>query len=252
MRRARESEDFPLRRIVKCEICNVGLTGGWSRGRSARYKYYRCAGHCTKSIKVDELENSLVSLLKEITPKKECIELFINYLYKTYHERFARLKKLKEEADEEIKQLQGLRRQLVGKNLSGVYSDEIFKEQNAMVEDKILKAQIAKDDATIDKYNIDKATDFIRTMFADLGETYKKSNIHEIKVLLGSIFPSGLAWSYNGTLNHEISPIYQAIQHFDRGAIPSGAGDGARTRDLLLGKETPYHWATPASIATTL
>ena len=28
----------------------------------------------------------------------------------------------------------------------------------------------------------------------------------------------------------------------------SGAGDGIRTRDLLLGKETRYHCATPAAV----
>lgn len=44
VRRSRESDHFPLRRIVKCGICDVGLTGGWSRGRNKRYPYYRCAG----------------------------------------------------------------------------------------------------------------------------------------------------------------------------------------------------------------
>ena len=152
--------------------------------------------------------------------------MFISFLHKTYQKRFKRLKKLKDEADSEIAKLQSLRKQLVEKNLSGVYSDEIFKEQNAALEDKILKAQIAKDDATIDKYNIDKATSFIRTLLADLGETYKRSNTKQIKVLLGSIFPSGLAWSYDGRLNHEISPIYQAIRNIDTHPIPYGAADG--------------------------
>lgn len=223
-RRSRASSDFPLRRIVKCDKCNVGLTGGWSKGRNKRYAYYRCAGKCTKSIKVDELEDTLIAFLKEVTPSEECLELFINFLHKTYQKRYKKLRKLKEEADTEIAKLQSLRKQLVEKNLKGVYSDEVFKEQNAEIENKILKAQIAKDDATIDKYNIDKATSFIRTLLADLGETYKRSDTKQIKVLLGSIFPSGLAWSYDGTLNHEISPIYQAIRDMKTHPIPYGAG----------------------------
>ena len=44
VRRTRESDDFPLRRIVKClGICTIGLTGGWSKGRNTRYPYYRFA-----------------------------------------------------------------------------------------------------------------------------------------------------------------------------------------------------------------
>ena len=66
----------------------------------------------------------------------------------------------------------------------------------------------------------------MNVMLADSGEAYKRSTVSQIKVLLGSIFPSGIAWSEKGTLNHQISPIYQAIHDFDKGAIPSGAGDG--------------------------
>lgn len=231
-RRTRENTDFPLRRIVKCGLCNRGLTGGWTQGRNTKYPYYRCsgAGGCTKSIKVADLENAVVALLKEITPTKECLELFIAWLHRIYHERYARLKQLKDAADNDIASLQELRRQLVEKNLSGVYSDEIFREQNTMLEDKMTKAQIAKEDATIDKYNIEKITTFVRTLLADLGETYKRSDINQVKVLLGSIFPSGMAWDYNGTLNHQISPIYQSIQSFQDMGIPSGAASGNRTR----------------------
>jgi site-specific DNA recombinase len=222
VRRTRENEDFPLRRIVRCSICNVGLTGGWSRGRKKKYPYYRCAGDCSKSIKVDVLENTLISLLKKISPKKETIDLFVARMYKIYHQRYSRLKLMKEKADIEIGNLQEMRRQLVEKNLAGIYSDEIFKEQNAIIEDKMIRAQIVKEDSIIDKYNIDKVTDFMRIILADLGATYKKSSLSQIKVLLGSIFPSGLAWNYNGTLNHTINPIYQAISSFSSKGVRSG------------------------------
>src|SRR5207237_6223621 len=118
-----------------------------------------------------------------------------------------------------------LRQQLSQKNLDGVYSDAIFKEQNAVIEDQILKAQISKDDATIEKYNIDKITDFIKTLLADLGETYKRSSLSQAKVLIGSMFPSGLAWSYNDTLNHQISPLYQYIRDFSGQGVTFSAGD---------------------------
>lgn len=219
------SEDFPLRRVIKCDKCDVGLTGAWSKGRNAKYPYYRCSGKCSKSIKPVDLESVLVEDLKKVTPKEESLELFISFLYSTYHERLSRLKKVRSEAEREIAELKATRKMLVEKNLSGVYSDEIFREQNKAIEDKILKAQIAKDDSTIEKYNIDKVTSFIKTILADLGETYKCSTISQIRVLLGSIFPTGVAWREDGTLNHEISPIYQAIINFDNGAIPSGAGD---------------------------
>lgn len=222
------NEDFPLRRIVKCAKCGVGLTGAWSKGKMGkRYGYYWCASKCNhKAIPVKGLEDALIDRLKLITPKEEALKLFIEFVYKTYHQRLSRLNKIKSEADREIEDIKAMRKVLVEKNLSGVYSDEIFKEQNAMLEEKMIKAQIMKDDAKIDKYNIDALTSFIKILLADLGETYRRSSIGQLKVLLGSVFPYGIAWDYSGTLNPQVSPIFQVIQHFDGGAIPSGAGYG--------------------------
>lgn len=225
-KRNHENPDFPLRRIIRCSKCGKGLTAGWSKGRYRKYGYYRCGSPCNSiSIKVDELENALMGSLKEVTPKKECLNLFINFIYKAFHERTSRLQKIKNKADDEIIRLQMLRKQLIQKNLAGVYSDEIFKEQNALIEDQILQAQIVKDDSTIDKYNIDAVTTFIKTLLADLGESYKRSNLNQIKVLLGSMFPSGAAWSYNGTLNHTISPLYQYIRGFNSTTVLSCADE---------------------------
>ena len=229
-KRNHNNPDFPLRRIVRCGVCGLGMTGGWSKGRNARYAYYRCGGVCKGiAAKSEILESSVVQTLKQITPKKECLDLFIAFLYRTYHERLSRLQKIKSSADQEIATLKALRKTLVEKNLAGVYSDEVYKEQNAVIEDRMTKAQVVKDDATIDKYNINDVTTFIRTLLADLGETYKRSNLSQIKVLLGSIFPSGLAWSQNGKLNHQISPIYQSICTFNNGAISSCADERTRT-----------------------
>lgn len=222
--RNHEHPDFPLRRIIRCSICGKGLTGGWSKGRYARYGYYRCGGSCKGvSIKPDVLENAVIDLMKQYTPKSQSLNLFISFIYKIYHDRLSRLTRLRNEADAEVARLKELRKSLVEKNLTGVYSDDIFKEQNAVIEDQMTKAQIAKEDSTFDRYNIDAVTGFIRTLLADLGETYKRSNMSQAKVLIGSMFPSGVAWSQNGTLNHQISPIYQAIIDFREPSVPSSA-----------------------------
>ncbi len=219
-KRTHVNPDFPLRRIVRCGTCGMGMTGGWSKGRHAKYAYYRCGGVCRGvATKTDTLETKLLETLKQFTPRKECLSLFISFLYRAYQARISRLQKIKAQSDLEIDELKALRKTLVEKNLAGVYSDEIFKEQNQMLESRMTMAQVVKDDATIDRYNIDEVTTFIRTLLADLGEAYKRSSLSQIKVLLGSMFPSGIAWCADGTLNHTISPLYQSICTFDNGAI---------------------------------
>lgn len=108
------------------------------------------------------------------------------------------------------------------------------------IKDKITKAQIAKEDSTTDKYNVEALTTFIKTILADLGETYKRSSIKQLKVLLGSMYPDGISWDYSGTLNPSISPLYQYIRDFSEHSAPLGAGEGDRTPYVHFGKVTFY------------
>jgi site-specific DNA recombinase len=225
-KRVHTNPDFPLRRIVRCGKCGQGLTGGWSKGRHTRYGYYRCSSDCTStSIKIDDLDKSIMGLLKEITPKPETLNLFLTFLNKTFHERLNRLNKVKSLEDQEIQKIKELRKVLVEKNMTGVYSDEIFKEQNALLEDRMIRAHVVKDDSAFERYTIEEVTTFIRTLLTDLGATYKRSNIQQIKVLFGSIFPLGVAWNYDGTLNRSISPIYQSINTLNENTIFTSADE---------------------------
>ncbi len=235
-RRTFENTDFPLRRIVKCAKCGMGLTGSWSTGRHGKkYAHYFCSSKCNyKCIPVKLMEDELIKALKRVQPKKETLKLFIDSIFRIYNQRLSRLTKIKNDADSEIERLKALRKAVVEKNLEGVYSNEVFKEQNSIIEEKITMAYIVKDDANLEKYNVNALTDFIKTILADLGETYRRSSIGQLKVLLGSVYPGGIAWDYSGTLDPSISPIYQHIRTFSNEVIQSGAVNGTRTHDLLV------------------
>lgn len=59
-------------------------------------------------------------------------------------------------------------------------SPKEFQEQRALIEDKMIKTQSVKEASPIEKYNI-ALTNFMRTLVADLGETYKRSNLTSSK-----------------------------------------------------------------------
>ena len=122
---------------------------------------------------------------------------------------------------------------MIQKNLTGVYSDEIFKEQNKLIEEQILSLQIAKSDESLAKYNLESIVKFMQEKFNNLGRTYQMSNLSQIRVLLCSIFPSGMVWSYPGYSNTSISPLYQSIRMFEDDSITSGGEGGIRTRGSL-------------------
>jgi len=225
--RTQENPEFPLRRIVKCGKCGAALTGGYSRGMGGRYPYYRCRKSCGgKSIKKELLENTVVNLLQRVTPSNECKEVFISFILDSWNRRRSRLQKLRTQVDGEITKLHTMRRQLVEKNLQGIYSDDIFKEQNSIIEDKLLKANITRHDETFEKYDMNKIVDFMKSMLSDLAHFYNESDLKQKKVFLSSIFPTGLLWDYNGGLNYKMRSVYQSIYTFDSSIVATGAPSG--------------------------
>ena len=141
VKRSKDNPDFPLRRIVKCGICGTSLTGGWSKGKlGVRYAYYFCRNGCKlpkSAISVDVLEKATLELLESLAPSDNTINMFNALLRQTYRQRLSGLQMRREQADAELKKLYEFRQTLLEKNMGGVYSDDIFKEQNKIVEEKI-------------------------------------------------------------------------------------------------------------------
>ena len=229
-RRNKDNPEFPLRRIVKCKNCGTSFTGAWSKGKRSKYAYYFCKKRCGEpSVPLKTIEGEMLGLLAKITAKPKTLDLLTAYLRRTYFQRTATLQKRRAEADVELKKLYELRQALIEKNLKGIYSDEMFKEQNSHLEEKIKEIQIAKNDVLINKYNLEAITKFIKQKFDNLTQTYLDSDLEQKRVLMCSIFPLGVLWSYPGYSNTKISPFYQAILDIEKPSVSFGAARESRT-----------------------
>ncbi len=241
-KKSKDNMDFPLRRMLRCSKCGTAFTGAWSKGRNSRYSYYFCRNRCIQSsIPVGTVHKELGVFLKKMSPTEGGLKLYTSCLLKTYHQKMLKLNKRKNIADEEINKLNALRQVLIEKNLDGVYSDEIFKEQNAAIENRIISSQASKSDALIDQYNIEAITKFLNTKLANLDQTYETSTLSQLRCLLGSIFPSGIVWTYPGCSNRDISPLYQPILDIKPKNVPFGEPGGGRTHDQEIKSLLLYH-----------
>ena len=242
-RRNRDNPNFPLRRIVKCDICGASFTGGNSKGKRQYYGYYFCRNRCEGSnVSTKKLNNDTARYLGKISSTANTAKLFNAFLRRTYFKRAATLQKRRELADADLKKQYELRQALIQKNLSGIYSDEIFKEQNIMLEGKIKSIQFTKNDDLLEKYNLEPITKFVETKLTDLPKTFEESikkdpepDLGQIKMLLCSIFPSGMPYGRNGYSNTQISPFYRAILDLQSNPVSFGGEGGIRTHGTREG-----------------
>jgi uncharacterized membrane protein YheB (UPF0754 family) len=183
----------------------------------------RCTG---KSFSTDVVAEKAIEKLKLTSPTERTVEVFITLLRKTYYDRVKGLQKKRDDADAELKKLYAVRQALIEKNLTGVYSDQMFKEQNKQIEDQIMETLTIKDSKVIESYNLEAITKFVIDKFTDLSKTYLNSTLAQKRLLLFSIFPSGMVWGKYGMLNTKISPFYRLILDVEAINAPFGVDDG--------------------------
>jgi len=229
-RRRKDNPDFPLRRIIKCSKCGSSFTGAKSKGKNKRYAYYFCPNRCGgTNVPAEAMEEKTKLLLEKISLKEKTITLLTAYIRRSYFQRIASLKKRREKGEEELKKLYESRQALIQKNLEGTYSDEIFKEQNAIIEDKIKSIHIAGDDELLSKYKLESIFEFIQNKLNNLSEAYETADLYQKKTLMCSIFPQGLHFRENAYSNTPISKFYSAILDLQNDFISFGSPKGNRT-----------------------
>ena len=238
-KRTRNNPDFPLRRIVQCGRCGQSFTGAWSKGKCSVYAYYFCIKRCASksNVPLTDIEPETSKLLRKISLKPETAQLVNAYIRRTYALRIGTLQQKRNQADVALAKVYETRQTLIEKNLNGTYSDDIFKEQNNVLEEKIAAIQAAKDETVIEKYSLEKITKFIETKFTNLDNSFAEADLERKRTLMCSIFPKGLQWSYPGYSNTEISPFYRCFLDLQNGKVQIGAGEETLTLDLILGKD---------------
>lgn len=237
MRRSVDREDFPLRGLVRCE-CGFKLTGAWCKGRNKKYALYWCPNseHKTPSISADDLEGILIKHLREITPTERTTLLFLTILKRKYYKKLGGIEAKRRVAEKEVEELKETRKQLAYKNLQGTYSDDVFKEIDTELENRIMGVGIFKSEFMIDKYDIEAIVKFAKELLSDLGKAYMVGRLSQKRVLIGSIYPQGMTYSNFAFLNRTISPLFQAIRSVQTTQIAFGVAEGTRTPDIRLHK----------------
>ncbi len=220
---------FPLRGIVKCTVCGSSLVSANVRGRSKVYPKYWCGKNCIHSIDSEQLENLLKLKLSKIQPNKDLVNAFTLYLEVKYNQRLNKLKSKKNNVEKNIMEQKQMMLMLVRGHAKGQYPDDIFEEEKERIQNKLLALNIVSNDNLSDQYDIERTVNFIKALFKDLSKAYEVSEYGQKRVLLGSIYPSGLTYTGNELLNHDLGSGFRAVQEFSNSRVPLSAEGGTRT-----------------------
>ena len=129
-----------------------------------------------------------------------------------WESRYSHLISNQKKIQDDLEALYTVRKRLVSKNLSGVYSDEIFREQMDLIEDRIIVAKSNNNEAHLQKIDIKIVTKFMNNFLWNLDKAWKEGTLNQRKLLTGSIYPENVIFENNKFRTTKLSQSFELIR----------------------------------------
>ena len=245
--KSKESEDFPLRRMLVCE-CGTTMSGAWCKGRYKKYPLYWCPNpdHKIKSINTIKLDEMVAKFLLKLKLKPKAFDLFCETVKRVYQSELSEYDTALEKSQKKIKEIKDLRLEVAFKHAKGLYSDEMFGEMNKVIETDLTVASVVNSEQKIEKIDIETLMEFAKSLFLNPAKASDAANAMQKKLLIGSILLDPPAYSEDGLLNHQFSPLYQAIRTYSKPNVLSSRGEGLTIEPLIADLSRLYEAFRPA------
>ncbi|MBU1177150.1 recombinase family protein [Patescibacteria group bacterium] len=197
--RRRTNVDFPLRNFAICSVCERPLTAAFSTGhRGGKYPYYRCYNkYCSakKSINQQSVENDFLELLKQITPKREYLDIFKPIVIDVWNKNYNDLNKRRNDIMKKIEKLNKEKEKLIDMKKKELLPDEDFKEAFEEIKEKIRK-EIILSETRIEQFNPTEAINYVFNFITNIPEFWKKADCQQKIRLQSLIFTEKPIYTY--------------------------------------------------------
>lgn len=198
------NDDFPLRNLVSCSVCLNPFTASWSKGRNARYPYYRCnhKGCPLKNVSIPRslIENEFAHLLKNVRPESELLSLTKAVFLDVWNE-----KKL---IDKNEKHKLRLARNSLKADKEGLLKlmmrspdESTMRYYEAKLQDMVIEDEKIEDELSTTKYSDKDFGTALDKVFKTLerpDRTWKKGNLYDKRTIVLMYFDGNLHYDQKG------------------------------------------------------
>jgi DNA invertase Pin-like site-specific DNA recombinase len=207
-----ENPDFPLRRFVFNPL-GQKLTGCWCTGRNKRYPYYRFLKQ-RSDFRKNDLETSFIEFLNSYELGEEHFKILREKVEKHLYANGVNSRKESKEAERRISDLKQRQQLLIDKNLQGVISNELLREQLNAVDIELLHTYpklIPKDKKDTD---VDEHFERVRKYARAPGIAWKEASFEKKLKLQWFHFPKGLVFDGSRFETTEVASLFKAKSIF--------------------------------------
>lgn len=194
--RERNRPDFPLRGFVRCYACGRGLTGSWSKGRSARFAYYHCRPACRAvNVNKTKLEGLFVEELERLQPTPAYMRLIKESILRAWHEQKAAVRQAASDIERHVKAIQQRLDRLDEAFIFAKSIDlETYERQRDKLREELTLAQIDRHASELDELDVEGILAFAERVLPRAADLWVQASLDQRQRLQQLFFPEGVTF----------------------------------------------------------
>ncbi len=208
------SPDFPLRRFVSCARCDRPLTGGWSRGRGGRYRYYRCTTKaCIGSVAGEVLEGAFLDLLRRATPDPRYVRILCRIMVEMWEGEIQAARDRRRIVERRIANIEAKRKRLVSAYLYEESIDrETYEAEKASLDSERLAARLELSGNQERELDVEAAMELAEVLVVRVDKRWKQLSVEGRQHLQRFVFPDGLRFDGAEFLNPRTHHLFNGLE----------------------------------------
>ncbi len=210
--------DFPLRKFV-INAYGKKLTGSWSKGRQKRYPFYRFGGNQSNHNR-DKFEMEFQGFMDQFRLDDKHIQKLKKAVEEHLVMATAEQRKHAEHLEKYINQLTEKQSAIIKKNLDGVISDTVLKQQLELIDKELTEANASL--ANLPKTDTDfmEMLGFMENYLKNPSQVWREAPINVKVKLQWFQFPQGLVFENEFFGTTEIASIFKTKDAFSASLSP--------------------------------
>lgn len=204
--------DFPLRKFVINEE-GKKLTGSWSKGRKARYPFYRFGGNQSNHNR-DNFEIECQKYMDEYRLDERHFEKLKKLIKENLIKATSEQRKEAERLEKYITQLNEKQSAVIKKNLDGVINDSVLKQQLELIEKELTEANSSLSDLPKTNIDFEEILEFTEEYLKSPSKIWRKAKIGVQVKLQWFQFPQGLTFQNKKFGTTEIASVFKTKEAF--------------------------------------
>ena len=223
------NKELPLRGHLKCPECDGNLTGSGSTGKSGkRYYYYHCntKNGCSVSFKVKDVHVAFNSLMKDLSPPAEVLDLFSLIMKDHYQNaektKFETIKNIKTK----IESLEQRKGKLLDKLLDNVVTNSVYTKSAETIDNEIMEHKIQLESLGDYQDDLEEYIKFGTFLLQNIQELYHRADVQTKNKVLSSILEEKLTFMgkkyRTPKFKEAFSYIYLNVSKLEKKSIKKG------------------------------